>query len=164
MHRTITSGMLGRPRAGRTSGLTGVICRTVCGSRRAVGTGLDIALARLVARVGDGATTPEREALLAAINGVVGDRLAASGNPLAIPTPLLRGVDTLVVAATTKPTRGRLHDALVGDGVAPLASALGTYRRPKHSLQVPESRRVVATPVDHWDLLDHADVQARLCE
>jgi pimeloyl-ACP methyl ester carboxylesterase len=56
-----------------------------------VGAGIDGALARLAPLVGDAAAGPEREAVIAALNGVLGDYLAATGNPLAIPMRLRRG-------------------------------------------------------------------------
>jgi len=52
-----------------------------------VGHGLDGALALLLPLVDNPAThpeaSPEREAVLAALNGVLGDRLHSAGNPLA---------------------------------------------------------------------------------
>src|SRR5690606_39107575 len=44
----------------------------------------DFALARLAAVAGRQESTPAREAMIAALNGVLGDHLAATGNPLAI--------------------------------------------------------------------------------
>jgi hypothetical protein len=58
---------------------------------RLVGGGTDAVLTRLVAGADDARdSSPRREGLLAALNGVVGDHLAASGNPLAIPMRLRR--------------------------------------------------------------------------
>jgi len=89
MHHTIASftGIFGKPPAGRTSGITGLVYGTVRGSTRLVGKGLDAVLAMAQAAA-PGASTPAREAVLAALNGVWGDHLAASGNPLAIPMSL----------------------------------------------------------------------------
>ena len=64
------------------------------------------ALTRLTGRAIDlfpalpeGATTAEREAWLAALNGIVGDHLAATNNPLAIPMRLLpKGAPTRKLA------------------------------------------------------------------
>jgi len=53
--------------------------------------GLDAALSPYLSRVAGMKSTPEREAVLAALNGVVGDHLAATGNPLAIAIRLRRG-------------------------------------------------------------------------
>ena len=46
---------------------------------------IDAILGRLVPLVGDIQPSPAREAIVAALNGVLGDHLAESGNPLAIP-------------------------------------------------------------------------------
>jgi len=57
----------------------------------AAGGGLDAALSPYVSRIANIKSTPEREAVLAALNGVVGDHLAATKNPLAIAMRLRRG-------------------------------------------------------------------------
>ena len=44
------------------------------------------------------------------------------------PTPLPAGVATYLLAATTADKPGPLHHALIGDGLVPLASALGEHR------------------------------------
>jgi pimeloyl-ACP methyl ester carboxylesterase len=86
MHRNISpvEGLLGKPAAGRTGGITGLVYQTIRGVTGLVGTSLDALLAPLVSRLGDTASFPEREALVGVINGVVGDHLAATHNPLAI--------------------------------------------------------------------------------
>lgn len=72
------------PDAGRTKGLTGFVYRSVRGIARAAGAGSQAVLSLLPS--GDpNATSPQREAALAALNGVLGDQLAANGNPLATP-------------------------------------------------------------------------------
>jgi PGAP1-like protein len=63
------------------------VVRTLTG---AVGDGLDVALSSQASRLAGIKSTPEREAVLAALNGVVGDHLAATQNPLAIPMRLRR--------------------------------------------------------------------------
>lgn len=85
MHHTIARrpAPLGRAPDGRPGGITGFVYRAVRGSTRAVGAGLDAVLGALP--LDRTATTPQREALIAALNGVFGDHLADSGNPLAIP-------------------------------------------------------------------------------
>ena len=71
----------------RTGGLTGQVYRAVRGVAGLVGTGTEAALAALLPLLDDPATHPEaspqRDAALAALNGVLGDRLLAMGNPLA---------------------------------------------------------------------------------
>jgi pimeloyl-ACP methyl ester carboxylesterase len=83
----------------RTRGITGLVYQTIRGVTRLVGGSLDALLGLITSALdaneakgaaGDAAAaTPsppnaEREALVAALNGVLGDHLAASGNPLAI--------------------------------------------------------------------------------
>ena len=92
MHHSIASVpvMLGKPKRGRTSGLTRLVYRAINGLIGFVGQGLDTLLAGLGPFLGERSTWPGREALLAALNGVLGDYLAASNNPLAIPMRLRR--------------------------------------------------------------------------
>lgn len=52
------------------------------------GGGLDVVMAQLDPALGQQPSTPARDNLLAALNGVVGDHLATSANPLAIATRL----------------------------------------------------------------------------
>jgi pimeloyl-ACP methyl ester carboxylesterase len=71
----------------RTGGLTGHIYEAVRGVTRLVGWGTNAALAAVLPLLSDPASHPEaspqREAVLAALNGVLGDRLQAMDNPLA---------------------------------------------------------------------------------
>lgn len=108
MHYNIASvpGILAKPKRGRTTGITGLVYRSIRGVVGLVGHGLDKLLARLDPLLGERSTWPGREALLAALNGVLGDYLAASNNPLAITMALRRG-----------------GIALPGEG-APLAAAM----------------------------------------
>jgi hypothetical protein len=113
LHATIVrlSPPLGRARAGRTRGLTGFVYRTVRGTARAVGGGLELALgalAREPASAEGAPPSPRREALVAVVNGIWGDHLAASGNPLAIPMRLR--VDGVPIDAAAGPPPG------LGDG------------------------------------------------
>ena len=70
-------------------GITGLVYGSVRGAARLVAGGLDAILEQLVPLFPPGASSPEREAILAALNGVLGDTLAEKGNPLAI-QPSLR--------------------------------------------------------------------------
>jgi pimeloyl-ACP methyl ester carboxylesterase len=71
----------------QTSGLTGQIYRGIRGVAALVGKGSDAVLGALLPLLDDPATHPEaspqREAVLAALNGVMGDQLVVTGNPLA---------------------------------------------------------------------------------
>jgi len=96
-------GLPGGATAERASGLTGQIYRGIRGVTQIVGHGLDGSLATLLPLTNPSATqpqaTPEREAVLAALNGVLGDRLAGFGNPLAQPMELRRGGQALPLEA-----------------------------------------------------------------
>jgi hypothetical protein len=115
MHRTIsaTPGPTGAPPEGRTTGITGLVYGSVRGVTRLVGGGVDASLAQLAPLLGAAPPSPERDALLAALNGVLGDHLEATGNPLAIPMHLRRSGLTLppertaLAAALGKPS-GRI--------------------------------------------------------
>ncbi len=77
----------------RTRGIAGLVYKTVRGVTRAVGGSVDTLLGALAPAMGEraGLPSPEREAVLAALNGVLGDHLAKTANPLAIRMALRRG-------------------------------------------------------------------------
>lgn len=86
MHANISAlpGVLGKPAAGPTPGIAGLVYRSVRGVTRFVGDGLDLAFAKLAPLLDVVRPPPQREAVVAALNGVLGDHLDATGNPLAI--------------------------------------------------------------------------------
>ena len=85
MHHTIVRAprILGNAPKGRTKGITGLVYRSVRGVTRLVGGGVDALLALIAPLLAERQSSPEREAILAALNGVLGDYLVASANPLA---------------------------------------------------------------------------------
>lgn len=97
MHHNIAGGpgVLGRPLERPTRLLTGPIYGTIRGMTQVVGAGIDVALAQLARLVApllaEGVPGPEREAVIAVLNGVLGDHLAEIGNPLAIEMRLRHG-------------------------------------------------------------------------
>lgn len=104
LHHTILKRThpLGVVPPGGTRGITGLVYRSVRGVTRMVGGGLDIALQPVQSWLeGRGSTAPppsnERASVVAALNGVLGDHLEASGNPLATPMVLLHGDQPLQV-------------------------------------------------------------------
>jgi pimeloyl-ACP methyl ester carboxylesterase len=92
MHHTVlqTPGILGKSPTGRTTGITRFVYESVRGITRLVGGGVD-ALLGILAPLADRPSSDEREAILAALNGIFGDYLVASGNPLAVPMQLRKG-------------------------------------------------------------------------
>jgi len=99
MHRNVSglAPIVGPSRPGGTRGITGLVYRSVRGVSRAVGVGLDVALAQLVPLVPIRRSSLRSEAVLAALNGVLGDYLVASHNPLAIPMQLRIGGSPLTL-------------------------------------------------------------------
>lgn len=115
MHRNIArlSPIVGRSAAGPAPGISGLVYKSVRGVTRAVGFGLDAALAQIAPLFGNVPPSPRRETALAVLNGVLGDRLAAAGNPLAITMCLRKDGQPLVLerralAAAFAPAGGRL--------------------------------------------------------
>jgi pimeloyl-ACP methyl ester carboxylesterase len=86
MHATIASGpaILGQPLAGPARVATGIVYGAVRGVTGLVGAGIDVALAQLEPLLGASVPGSERDAVLAVLNGVLGDYLLETSNPLAI--------------------------------------------------------------------------------
>ena len=87
MHQNIarTPGPLGTFTQEPAKGITGLVYRTIQGTTRLVGSGIDLLLDQLAPLLtADDASSGTREAILAALNGVLGDHLAVTENPLAI--------------------------------------------------------------------------------
>jgi hypothetical protein len=142
VHQSVwgTLGMPGAKTPGRTRGVTGMVYRTVGGVTRLVGGSFDAAAGWLVPLLdrgpGDASGTPEREAVLAALNGVMGDHLAATGNPLATPMTLrwqgqvLNGAAAPRVPAATGRVLLLIHGLCMNDlqwRTAPQAQGAGPH-------------------------------------
>jgi len=74
----------------RTGGITGLVYRSINGVTGLVGGGLNLAFGQVVPLLSPPVSSPAREQFLAILNGVLGDHLAASDNPLAIQSSLRR--------------------------------------------------------------------------
>lgn len=113
-HRiAIVPRVIGRPRQDRATGIARLVYSSIRGVVALVGNGIDGLLERLAPLLGEHSTWPGREPLRAALNGVLGDYLVASGNPLAITMSLRREGSTLpaereALAAAIPQARGRL--------------------------------------------------------
>ena len=90
MHHAIASGPLGWP----VRQVSSLVYSSVRGVTRAVGGVVDQALEQLAPLLGESEPGPEWLAAVAALNGVIGDKLAESGNALAQPMELHRGSDS----------------------------------------------------------------------
>ena len=86
MHHTIqlVPAPLGTSRAGTTSGLTGFVYRSIRATTRLVGKGLDVGMAPFTPLLPEESSTTARDAFVSVINGLYGDHLVRTDNPLAI--------------------------------------------------------------------------------
>ncbi|QNM98634.1 esterase/lipase family protein [Chitinimonas koreensis] len=165
LHHTIVR-LPGRAGAmpGRTGGLTGLVYRSVRGVTRLVGGGVDAVLGRLAPLPGDDGNSAAREAVLAAINGVLGDHLAASGNPLAIPMQLRSEgralpLQAAALAAALPDAGGRLLVLLHGLCMNDLQ-----WRRQGHDHGAELARELGWTPVYlHYNSGLHISANGRAC-
>lgn len=92
----------------RTRGVTGLVYRSVRGVTRAVGEGLERSLGLLgpaLQQLGGTPRQAEREALLSALNGVLGDHLAATDNPLALAMQLRQAGQPVRIGDGSRPDR-----------------------------------------------------------
>lgn len=114
-------GFPGGPTNGRTRGITGLVYRCVHNGILLVGKGVDTALAGLGpflespddTRPG----TPRREAFVAILNGIIGDRLAEEESPVATPMTLrFCGNELTRRTATEIPTSDARADHHPGAG------------------------------------------------
>jgi len=102
MHHTIQLAHppLGASRAETTSGLTGFVYRSIRGTTKLVGRGLDAGMAPLSMLLPEQVSSAKRDAVVSAINGVYGDHLVETGNPLAIEMKILHAGQTLDISQT----------------------------------------------------------------
>lgn len=98
MHQTIASiaGIFGDLDRHRTSGITGLVYWNIRMMSSLVGVTIDIMLDHIARFHETKESTPAREAVLAIINGVLGDHLLSSGNPMAIQMQFRRDGKPLV--------------------------------------------------------------------
>jgi pimeloyl-ACP methyl ester carboxylesterase len=85
------------PEDERTRGLTGLVYRSVHGVTRLVGGSAEALLGLLPEAVAAGPRSPRHDAVIAALNGVLGDHLAATHNPLAQPMLLCSAGEPLTL-------------------------------------------------------------------
>jgi hypothetical protein len=76
------------------------------------------------------------------------------------PVPLPAGVACYAVAATLGESGA--GGEWLGDGLVPVASALGRHERPTRDLHVPPSHQFIARGVHHLDLLCDTGVYRRM--
>jgi hypothetical protein len=86
------------------------------------------------------------------------DRFASGGDERT-PLPLPADVRCFAVAAELA---RRPRARAIGDGLVPVASALGVHARPELTLAFPEEHQRLIRRAGHLDLLDHPEVYAAL--
>jgi pimeloyl-ACP methyl ester carboxylesterase len=88
------------------------------------------------------------------------DRFARGDRRRFVPLP--ENVRCFAIAATTAEGTPRGAGRTPGDGLVPLASALGIHDNPKLALEIPKSRQWIAHKCGHLDLIDRPDVYRRI--
>jgi len=106
-------GMIAPPMQSPVRGITTLAYGSVRGVTRLVGAAIDVVLAQFAPLLGKESTWPRRDALLAVLNGILGDYLAASGSSLATPMSLRYGdqylkPDTQAIAAAIPQATGKV--------------------------------------------------------
>jgi len=97
---------LGTPKLdGRAGGISGLVYKSIRGVTRVVGGSIDALLGLLAPALSPDDPSPERDAVVAALNGVLGDYLAASTNPLATAMVLCRDGRPLLLEKSNLTTR-----------------------------------------------------------
>lgn len=103
VHLNILNKAIGTPAVRPVAAVTRLVYGSIRGVTGLVGVSLETVLGRLVPVLGEQADWAGREALLSAVNGVLGDRLEEQGNPLAIKMALRRaGVPLAVTEASPR--------------------------------------------------------------
>jgi hypothetical protein len=80
------------------------------------------------------------------------------------PVPLPARVRCATIAGVLHPPQTRRAQQWIGDGLVPLASALGEHAQPEQALRFAPSRRRVFEDLGHFDLLGDMRVYAQLLE
>jgi hypothetical protein len=180
MHRVIKAhpGPLGDAPQGSTNGITGHVYRAVRAGARLVGWGLDASLDTVASLLPEADTGPRRDALVAAVNGIYGDYLARTGNPLASemslrlrgrPIDVARPADSILAVAGKPPTsklvilvhglcmndlQWRRHGHDHGEALAEELGCTVLYLRFNSGLQIGENGRafsaLLETLVERW--------------
>jgi len=180
MHRTVQlrPGPLGVPAADRPSGITGLVYRSVRLSVRLVGRAVGASLTGIATLLPEGESSPARDAYRSAANGVYGDYLSRTGNPLAIdmslwhrgqridPDDPMQGLEQRSDAAPANKLLVLVHGLCMNDRQwnrdghdhgAALANELGylpLYLRYNSGLQIESNGRMLAetleTLIGNW--------------
>jgi hypothetical protein len=86
----------------------------------------------------------------------------AHGNDTRRPVPLPAGVKCYAIAATSGKSTGDLGGRVLGDGLVPVASALGRHKDPRLTLAIPPEQQKIVFETKHLDLLSSGDVYEQI--
>jgi arylamine N-acetyltransferase/pimeloyl-ACP methyl ester carboxylesterase len=78
--------------------------------------------------------------------------------------PLPEGVACFTVAATTAAKRSPVADRLIGDGLVPLNSALGSHKNPRRNLVFEDASQLIVYRTNHLELLSSPEVSRQVVE
>jgi hypothetical protein len=101
---SLPARLTGAPTSTRTRGIPRIAYQGVRATAKFVGSGIDDVLGLLPSHWGHSASSARREAMLAMLNGVMGDHLAATRNPLALSTSLRVKGRALALAGPSWPS------------------------------------------------------------
>lgn len=149
MHNDVldTPGPFGAVARGLTGGVTAFVYRALRGAMRFTGAGLDLALAQFQ-QTDETPSSPNRDKFLAALNGVLGDHLAETGNALSLPMRLRSGGGRVLpdgraaIAAAIPQPSGRLVVFVHG-----LCMSDMQWRRGDHDYGAALAQRCATTPL-----------------
>ena len=154
LHHNIlrTPGPLGAVSERPTGGITGLVYRSIRGVTRLVGGSVDALLGQVVSLLGPSEVpaSAEREAVLAALNGVLGDHLEATHNPLAITMavrhegPARRRVLLLVHGLCMNPLQWRRNGHDHGAALAAEGDFTALYLHYNSGLHISRNGRLLA--------------------
>lgn len=139
-------GPFGATARGLTGGITGLVYRGVRGGLQMGGAGADWLLSKLDDKIAP-ESSPNRDFALAALNGVCGDRLVATANPLAIAMQLFSDgrslpLEEAAIAAALPHAGGRV--AVLAHG---LCMSDRAWSRANHDHGAELSRALGYTPI-----------------
>ena len=154
LHHNIlrTPGPLGAVSERPTDGITGLVYRSIRGVTRLVGGSVDALLGQVVSLLGPSQVpaSAEREAVLSALNGVLGDHLEATHNPLAITMalrhdgPARRRVLLLVHGLCMNPLQWRRNGHDHGAALAAEGGFTALYLHYNSGLHISTNGRLLA--------------------
>ena len=154
----------------KKSGITGLVYGSLKGVTRLAGGTVNAVLAAAAPLAGpQKSSSPRREAMLSALNGVLGDHLLETGNPLAIRMSLRHGGETLpldkpALAARLPAATGKVlvlvHGLCMNDGQ--WRSARTNPGGPRHNHGDVLARALGYTPVYlHYNTGQHISTNGR---